>query len=136
MTKHLSFDDGEYRAEIDIRPATTGDGIRRERDMYENPSKDPLELRAKQLLITLTAVADIQTLTKAGKSIKLNVDTLLDLPGALTTLWSMYVFEANPHWNFGLTTDQLEAIQKKASPPSAGLPDSTEPQPKAANPKT
>ena len=112
--KHVSYNDNSYHAEIDIRPASTGDGIRREMLMYENAPKDPVQLRAQQLFGTLTAAADIITLEKDGKPVTLTAAALLDLPGALTTLWGAYVFEENPHWQFGITAAELEALQKKA----------------------
>jgi hypothetical protein len=129
--KHISYDDGTVKAEIDIRPATTRDGIRRETLMYGELYKDPVLLRSQQLLGTLTAAADVQTLTVDGKPVKLTAETILDLPGTLTTLWSLAVFEVNPHWQFGITSEELEAIQKKALTPSSGSEDSTEAPTKA-----
>jgi hypothetical protein len=129
--KHLSYDDGKVKAEVDIRPATTGDGIRRDRDMYGDMPKDPVLQRAQQLRATLTAAADIQLLTVGGADYKLTNESVLELPGALTTLWGAYVFEVNPHWQFGITAEQLEELQKKAPSPSHGSKTSIEPTPKA-----
>lgn len=128
--KHLSYSDEHVKAEIDIREATTRDGIQREYLMYGEVPKDPILLRAQQLLGTLTAAADIRVLEVDGKAIKLTKDTLLDLPGGLTTLWGAYVIEVNPHWQFGITSEELEALQKKAQKPSTGSEVSTEPTPK------
>lgn len=132
--KHISYDDGSVKAEIDIRPATTGDGIRREQMMYGEIQKDPVLLRAQQLLGTLIAAADIKVLEQDGQPVKLTNESILELPGALTTLWGAYVFEVNPHWQFGITAEELEAFQKKASPPSSGSKDSTG-QPAKAKPR-
>ena len=57
--KHLSYDDGIVRAEIDIRPATTDDGIERGSKTYDIPAGDKHPFRAHSLFATLTAPSDI-----------------------------------------------------------------------------
>lgn len=131
--KHISYDDGEVKAEIDIRPATTRDGINREYIMYNDVPKDPVMVRAQQLFGTLTAASDIQKLEVDGKPLKLTNESLLELPGAFTTYWAACVFEVNPHWQFGITSEQLEKFQKKAPLPSSGSEVSTAPTPKAGS---
>jgi hypothetical protein len=132
--KHLSYSDGSVKAEIDIRPASTRDGISREYLMYNDIPRDPVLLRAQQLLGTLTAAADVKLLERDGQPIKLTAESLLDLPGALTTRWALDVFEVNPHWQFGISSAELEELQKKALQPSSGSEASTE-QPTKAKPK-
>jgi hypothetical protein len=133
--KHISYDDGSVKAEIDIRAASTRDGIQREYLMYNDLPKDPVLVRAQQLFGTLTAAADVKLLERDGQPVKLTVESLLELPGALTTRWSLDVFEVNPHWQFGISSAELEELQKKALKPSSGLEASTE-QPTKAKPKT
>jgi hypothetical protein len=133
--KHVSYDDGHVKAEIDIREATTGDGIRREYLMYNDLPKDPVGIRARQLFATMTAAANVLALERDGQSVKLTDETLLDLPGMLTELWTKKVFEVNPHWQFGITADELEKLQKKAPQPLNGSEVSTE-QPAKAETKT
>jgi len=132
--KHLSYSDGSVEAEIDIRPASTRDGINREYLMYNDLPKDPILVRAQQLLGTLTAAADVKLLERDGQPIKLTAESLLDLPGALTARWSLDVFEVNPHWQFGISSAELEELQKKVLLPSSGSEASTE-QPTKAKPK-
>lgn len=129
--KHLSYEDGIVKAEIDIHEASTREGIQREYLMYDNSPKDPILLRGQQLFGTLTAAADIQLLEVDGKPFKLTKENLLDLPNKFTVLWGAYVFEANPQWQFGITADELEKLQKKAQKPSSGSEHSIEPLPKA-----
>ena len=135
--KHLSYDDGTYRAEIDIRPATTGDGIQRGLLTYDLPKDDKLPFRARALFASLSVVSDIQKLEKNGQAIKLTPEILADdtLPDMLTTIWEMRVFEENQQWRAGLTADQLEELQKKLRKPSGGSEVSTEPQTKATKVK-
>jgi hypothetical protein len=128
VSKHLSYDDGHIRAEIDIRPATTGDGIQRGLLTYDLPKDDKLPFRARTLFANLSIVSTIQKMdTPQSQIVTLTPESLLDLPDALTTLWEMKVLDVNPQWRYGLNSDQLEEIQKKALTPLDGLPDSIEP---------
>ena len=146
MNKHVSYDDGTYRAEIDIRPATTGDGIQRGLLTYDLPKDDKLPFRARTLFANLSVVSKIDKLTRqAGtkdngdpviETIKLTPESLLELPDALTSLWELKVLDENPQWRYGLNSDQLEELQKKLRKPSPGSEISTEPQPKATSRKT
>jgi hypothetical protein len=133
--KHFSYDDGVYRAEIDIRPATTGDGIQRGLLTYDLPKDDKLPFRARTLFANIGVVSTIEALEKDGQPVKLTAESLLDLPDALTVLWEMNVMDINPQWRYGLTSDQLESIEKKAQAPSVGSPDSIAPSTKARSPK-
>ena len=145
MNKHVSYDDGTYRAEIDIRPATTGDGIQRGLLTYDLPKDDKLPFRARTLFANLSVVSKIDKLTRqAGtkdngdpviETIKLTPESLLELPDALTSLWELKVLDENPQWRYGLNSDQLEELQKKLRKPSPGSEISTEPQPKATSRK-
>jgi hypothetical protein len=134
--KHLSFDDGTTRAEIDIRPATTGDGIQRGLLTYDLPKDDKLPYRARTLFANISVVSKIDILVCNGEPLKLTPEAMLDLPDALTVLWEMDVLDVNPQWRYGLTADQLEEIQKKALMPSPGSPASTKPGSKASHQKT
>lgn len=133
--KHLSYDDGTVQTEIDIRPATTDDGIERGSKTYDIPAGDKHPFRAHSLFATLTAPSDILKLEVDGKPVKFTIDLMRKLPDAFTSLWERRVLEVNPQWRYDLTSDQLEELQKKVNPPSAGSKDSTEPQPKAVAPK-
>ena len=136
MNKHVSYDDGTYRAEIDIRPATTGDGIQRGLLMYDLPKDDKLPFRARTLFANLSIVSTIQKMdTPQSQIVTLTPESLLDLPDALTTLWEMKVLDENPQWRYGLNSDQLEELQKKLRKPSSGSETSTEPQTKATKAK-
>jgi len=130
--RHLSFDDGTYRAEIEIRPATTDDGIERGTLIYDTPKDDKLPFRVRYLFAGLSIVSDIQTLNCNGEPVKFSIDTMRKLPDGLTVLWEMKVLDENPQWRTGLNADQLEAIQKKVIPPSGGSTTSTEPTGKAS----
>jgi hypothetical protein len=144
--KHLSYDDGTYRAEIDIRPATTDDGIQRGTLTYDIPKDDKLPFRVHSLFATLFCASTIQELTCEVKSdavgkepqyadIPFTLEAMRKLPDGLTVLWEMKVLDVNPQWRYGLNADQLEAIQKKATPLSGGSTTSTE-QPAKASKKT
>ena len=130
--RHLSFDDGTYRAEIEIRPATTDDGIERGTLIYDTPKDDKLPFRVRYLFAGLSIVSDIQTLTCNGEPVKFSIDSMRKLPDGLTVLWEMKVLDENPQWRTGLNADQLEAIQKKVIPLSDGSTTSTEPTGKAS----
>ena len=54
--KHLSYDDGRIRAEIDIRQATTGDGIQRGLLTYDLPKDDKPPYRARTLFANISVV--------------------------------------------------------------------------------
>ena len=133
--KHLSYDDGTYRAEIDIHQATTGDGIQRGLLMYDLPKDDKLPFRARTLFANLFVVSKVEKLDKDGQTIPFNVEGMLELPDALTALWELKVLDENPQWRYGLNSDQLEELQKKLRKPSDGSENSTEPQTKAAKAK-
>jgi hypothetical protein len=135
-TNHIFYDDGTVKAEIVLRPpASTGDGIRRESLMYSKISKDPVLNSAQALYATLVSGSDIEVLERNGQLVALSVDTVMELPGALTSLWELRIFEINPHWQYGVTPDQLENLQKKASKPSTGSDNFIE-QPTKAKSKT
>ena len=139
--KHLSYDDGIVRAEIDIRPATTGDGIQRGLLTYDLPKDDPLPYRARTLFANLSVISKIEKLQRRIGTVEsdnpqyadivLTPESMLELPDALTVLWELDVLDVNPQWRYGLTSDQLEALQKKAPKPSSGSEPSTELTPKA-----
>lgn len=133
--KHLSYEDEHFKAEIDIREATTGDGIRRTMLMYGTKQEDDLLKRSQIMLGNLLSAANIQTLTKDGEPFTVDAATLLDLPSALTQPWEMMVFDVNPQWLDVMTADQLLELQKKVRKPSSGSSTSTEPATKA-KPKT
>ena len=145
--KHLSYDDGTIRAEIDIRPATTGDGIQRGLLMYDLPKDDKLPFRARTLFANISVVSTILKLESVqrdpndknhevvGQVVKFTAETMLELPDALTALWELKVLDENPQWRYGLNSDQLEELQKKLRKPSDGSENSTEPQTKAAKAK-
>jgi hypothetical protein len=143
--KHLSYDDGTYRAEIDIHQATTGDGIQRGLLMYDLPKDDKLPFRARTLFANISVVSTFKELTcRVGTpesglpqyaDIQLTPESMLALPDALTALWELKVLDENPQWRYGLNSDQLEELQKKLRKPSDGSENSTEPQTKAAKAK-
>jgi hypothetical protein len=128
---HFSYKDKHIHAEIDIRAASTADAFNREKIMFGQLQSDPTLARAQQMVGTLLAAATVEKLNVDGKDIKLTAETLLDLPSAFTTLWEMRVYEENPQWQFGLSADQLDEIQKKALQPTSGSGDSIEQPAKA-----
>ena len=133
--KHLSYDDGTYRAEIDICPASTDEGIQRGTLTYDIPKDDKLPFRVHSLFATLFCASTITKLECDGQTIPFDIDGMRKLPDGLTVLWEMKILDANPQWRYGLNADQLEAIQKKATPLSGGSTTSTE-QPAKASKKT
>ena len=133
--KHLSYDDGTYRAEIDICPASTDEGIQRGTFIYDPPAEDKHPFRARVLFGNIFYASTVLKLECDGQPIPLDIDTMRKLPDGLTALWEIRVTDLNPQWRPGLTADQLEAIQKKATPLSGGSTTSTE-QPAKASKKT
>jgi hypothetical protein len=123
--KHLSYDDGSVCAEIDIRAATTDEGIQRGTVTYDVPKDDKHPFRAHSLFATLSVPSDILKLEVDGKPAKFSIELMRKLPDAFTSLWERRVLEVNPQWRYDLTSDQLEEIQKKATRPSGGSKDST-----------
>jgi hypothetical protein len=129
----LIYRDEEIDADIDLRSASTADAFKRELAMFNPPQTDPVLARAQQLLGTLTAAATIKKLIVKGQSdYKLTAESVLELPSTFTTVWEMRVYEQNPQWQYGLTADQLEEIQKKALQPSSGSKRSTKQPAKAS----
>lgn len=120
---HIHYDDGAVSAELEIRQATTLDGMKRTRLLVEADGLGNLDV---DLLVLHTLYPSLVVCTsgeikREGQPLDWppTFDQFLSLPEALSVKWEAAAFDMNPHWR----PEGAEDGQKKAL--TTGSPEST-----------
>jgi hypothetical protein len=137
----FEYDDGTVKARIICHPATGRQGIEkgnmssaaRAAEEKEEKKDSVRNINRTYRVPLLTAAADIELLQINRVDVKFDYTLCDTLPDLFLWMWEQKVYKVNPHWQFGQTAENIEAIQKKAMTPTTGSKTSTKPDAKAKN---